>query len=362
MDENKNKASEENEINLLALACRLWERKIFILKAILVGIVVGLVIAFSIPKEYTTTVVLISDSQSSGVAGSMSSLASLAGINIGGASGGDLLASPDLYPDIFKSTSFLKGLFDIPLIDPEHNVDTTFYSYLLNDQKQPWWSYILAAPGLLKDVLFSEEKNLSEPADAASDNERSLSEEQLKVIESLKSKIIASSDKKTGITTLQVTVQNPKISAFLADTLTAYFQSYIIDYRTQKARIDKEYAEKLYEDAKQDYYKVQGELAQFVDRHPNLSFARDQIQQSRLQHEADLAYSMYNQSAHQLQVAKVKIQNTTPVFVVIQPAIESLTPSSPSKKMVLGAILFLSVVASILWVLKKDIIDMINQS
>ena len=50
--------TEEQEIDLLELARKLWDSRKLILKFCLVGVVVGLVVAFSIPKEYTTTIEL----------------------------------------------------------------------------------------------------------------------------------------------------------------------------------------------------------------------------------------------------------------------------------------------------------------
>ncbi|NDV96095.1 chain-length determining protein, partial [Dysgonomonas sp. 521] len=84
MAENK---EEEKEIDLMELAQKLWANKKFIIKVCLIGLVVGLIVAFSIPKEYTTTVVLMPEAQS-GSGGSMGSLAALAGINLGGGAGG----------------------------------------------------------------------------------------------------------------------------------------------------------------------------------------------------------------------------------------------------------------------------------
>ena len=46
------------EIDLVELAKRLWSERKFLFKCCGVAIVVGLVVAFSIPKEYSTTVKL----------------------------------------------------------------------------------------------------------------------------------------------------------------------------------------------------------------------------------------------------------------------------------------------------------------
>lgn len=349
---------DEKEIDLLELARKLWNNKKFIIKVTLIGAVVGLIIAFSIPKEYTSKVVLMPEVQSTS-GGSMGSLAALAGINLGGSSGATVLASPDLYPSIFQSTPFLKGLFDIRVKDAKQEVDTTLRSYLADYQKVAWWSYLFKAPNMLIRLL-SVDKKFDEKSFQKYD--RVLSEEDLSTIAILKEQIMVSSEKKTGITTIEVTMQSSEISAFLADTLTSYFQAYIIDYRTQKARNDLDYAEKLYKDSKDNYYNAQQKYAAFVDGNQNVVSARFRTTQDRLQNEANLAYSVYNQAAQQLQMARVKVQDITPVFTVIQPAVQPLYPSQPSRKVILIGFLFIAFILSGCWILKDELKSIIAKN
>lgn len=358
MEEKKNNIAEEREIDLLALANKLWVKKKFILKALGIGLVIGLIVAFSIPKEYTTTVILTPESKST-TSGNMGSLAALAGINLNSAVGEDALASPELYPSVISSTPFLRGLLNIEVTDLKMGIDTTLYSYLNDYQSAAWWGYILKAPGLLKRLFSSEKKDIN---DENKSNSRFISEQDQGVLKNLADRIIISSDKKTGITNIEVIMQSPEISAYLADTVTSYLQSYIINYRTQKARKDLAYSEKLYEESKADYYKTQAALAAYIDGNMNVVSAKYRTTQERLQNEAGLAYTIYNQMAQQLQMAKVKVQDTTPVFTVIQPAVEPLFPVKPSKKIILIGFSFLAFISATVWILRKDIYNIIFSS
>ncbi|GAB6120615.1 Wzz/FepE/Etk N-terminal domain-containing protein [Dysgonomonas termitidis] len=349
MEEKQNNIAEEKEIDLLALANKIWANRKFILKALGVGLVIGLIVAFSIPKEYTTTVILTPESKST-TSGNMGSLAALAGINLNSAAGQDALASPELYPSVISSTPFLRGLLDIQVTDSKMGIDTTLYSYINDYQSAAWWGYILKAPGLLKGLFSSEKIDMND----SNSNSRIISEEEQKILNNLTDRLTISSDKKTGVTTIEVMMQSPEISAYLADTVTSYLQSYIIDYRTQKARKDLAYSEKLYEESKADYYKTQATLAAYVDGNMNVVSAKYRTTQERLQNEASLAYTVYNQMAQQLQMAKVKVQDTTPVFTVIQPAVEPLFPAKPSKKLILMGFIFIGTISAIVWVLRED--------
>lgn len=342
-------SEDKEEIDLLELGKKLWDKKKFIIKCTIVGAFVGIIVAFSIPKEYTTTVILAAESKSS-VGGNMGALASMAGLNLGATS--DDIFSPELYPNIIESTPFIRGLLNINVIDKKQDINVSLYNYLKDYQKQAWWSYILKAPGAFIQLFSSESKENTTIADP-----RYISKEEMDLIKSLQTSCFISTDKKTGVTSIEVVAQSPVISAFLADTLTSYLQSYVIDQRTKKAKTDLANSEKLYQQAKSDYYKTQQILATFIDANKNVISAKYKISQEKLQNEASIAYSVYNQMAQQVQISKIKIQDNTPVFTVIQPAIEPLLASKPKKKMIIAAFFLLGMIGACGWILGKDYIS-----
>lgn len=112
-DTNKIQNDEEKEIDLLELATTLWKQRKKLAIWSVCGAIVGLVVAFSIPKEFATSVKLApeaTDSKSGG--GSLGALASMAGFSMG-ASGGADAVYPQLYPDVVGSVPFTTSLFDV---------------------------------------------------------------------------------------------------------------------------------------------------------------------------------------------------------------------------------------------------------
>lgn len=101
----------EEEIDLMELALKVWNERKLVLKACGIAALIGLVVAFSIPKEYTSTIVIAPESTSGKSGGGLSSLASLAGINMNMNTVDAIY--PDLYPQIVGSVPFLTDLFDI---------------------------------------------------------------------------------------------------------------------------------------------------------------------------------------------------------------------------------------------------------
>ena len=102
---------------------------IAILKTCGCAVVLALGVAFSVPKRYTVEVALAPESSGDVDMGGLSSLASMAGINIGGM-GSDAIV-PDLYPMIVHSKDYLVRLFDIPVTTMDGELSTTYYDYLL---------------------------------------------------------------------------------------------------------------------------------------------------------------------------------------------------------------------------------------
>ncbi len=354
MDENTKQSSvsspEEQEIDLLELAGKVWAERRLVLKWCGVAVVVALIVGFSIPKEYTTTVMLAPEVEGgSRSLGGLSSLAGMAGINVNAGESSDALY-PDLYPDIVSSVGFTTELFPVSVEDEEGELKTTLYNYLKEEQRSPWWSAILSFPfkciGWITSLFQDEEENVGQGIDPFR-----LTKDETSVVKMLNERISVSVDKKTSVITLSVTMQDPLISATMTDTVMQKLQNYITEYRTNKARHDLDFTQKLYDEAQKKYYVAQQAYADYVDMNQNISLRSVQTRQERLQNEMNLAYNLYNQTAQQLQLAKAKVQENTPVYTIVQAATVPLKASKPSKLMILVGFVFLAGVMSVGWVL-----------
>lgn len=345
MEENKNYTSptpetenDELEIDWMDILRRIIAIRKTLYKAAGIGLVLGIIIALSTPKQYTVSVTLApemgSDSKSGG-------LASLASSFLGGSMGN----SPDalnaaLSSDIVSSTPFLLELFDTRIKTLDKELDTTLVAYL-DEQRGSWMGAVLAAPGMAIGAikgLFIEE-----PDTVATLNPFQLTKKESQKVEALRKSITADIDKKTGITTLSVTLQDPKVTAIVADSVVTKLQQYIINYRIAKAKEDCAYLEQLYKERQQEYYDAQQRYARYVDANKSLVLQSVRTEQERLQNDMNLAYQVYSQVAQQLQVARAKIQEEKPVFAVVEPATVPLQPSGTSRKVIVVGIIFLAV-------------------
>ena len=317
-------------------------------KAAAVGLVLGIIIAFSIPKQYTVSVTL---SPEMGNSKSGSGLASMAASFLGGSIGSD---SPDalnasLAPDIVASTPFLLELMSSRVITKDRSIDTTLSAYL-DKQKAPWWGYVLRMPGIaiggIKSLFSKEKENTNKTIE---NGVIELNKKDAQKLSTLRTLITIEADKKTGITALSVTLQDPKVVATVADSVVAKLQQYITIYRTTKAKEDCKYLEILYKDRQQEYYEAQQRYAHYVDANSNVVFQSTLAERERLQNDMSLAYQVYSQVAQQLQVARAKVQEEKPVFAVVEPAVIPLQPSGTSRKMIVIGLMVITIIAATIW-------------
>ena len=339
---------DEKEIDLLELASKLWAQRKKLAVWSICGAVIGVIIAFSIPKEYTTTVKLApetTDAKAGG--GGLSTLTSMAGF--GFISSGNDAVYPQLYPDVVGSVPFTTSLFDVEVETKEDGQKFTVRQFLEEETKAPWWGAVMGAPFKLIGMLRSSDDE--EDPEGKKVNNFQLSQDENKLVEALNNRVSASVDQKTNVVTITVNMQDPLVSAILADTVVSRLQEYVTQYRTNKARKDLEYAETLNEEAKTEYYKAQQRYAEYLDSNQGLALQRAQITRDRLSNEASLAFNLYNQTAQQVQKAKAKVQETTPVYAIITPATVPVKASSPKKLMILVGFTFLAFLACAAWIL-----------
>lgn len=352
MTENKNyqnpevqePENDELKIDWMDILHRIYAIRKTLYKAAGVGVVLGIIIALSIPKQYTVTVTLSPEMGGDKASGG---LASLASSFLGGSttSSNDAL-NVTLAPDIVASTPFVLELFNTRIQTLDGEQDTTLVTYL-DEQKQPWWGYIKAAPGLAIGAiksLFTEKTDTT-----ATLNPFQLTEKEAAKVKGLRQSILAEVDKKTAMTTITVTLQDPKVTAIVADSVVAKLQQYIIDYRIKKAKEDCAYLEDLYKERQQEYYQAQSKYAHYFDTNRNIAFQSVRAEQERLQNDMNLAYQVYSQVAQQLQVARAKIQEEKPVFAVVEPATIPLQPSGISRKVIFAGIVFLVICVAGVW-------------
>ena len=341
-----NHMDEEIRIDVMEILRKIIAIRKTIYKAAGIGLVIGIIIAISIPKQYTVEVTLSPEMGNNKGSGLSGLAASFLGNEVTMGDGTDAL-NASLSADIVSSTPFLLELSTME-ISVSRDESMTLNTYL-DEESSPWWNYVIGFPEMLiggvKSLLVDDESIASI---GVNQGIIKLSKKESKKIETLKKMITAAVDKKTSITSVAVTLQNPRVAAVVADSVVKKLQEYIIDYRTSKAKEDCLYLEKLFKERQQEYYTAQRKYANYIDSHDNIILQSVRAEQERLQNDMNLAYQVYSQVANQLQVARAKVQEEKPVFHIVEPAVIPLDPSGTSRKIYVLIFIFLSVCIVIL--------------
>ena len=353
MEERKSKKIVVDFIELLKVV-----GKDKLMMAVFLGIaaVLGLAVAFGTPKEYKASVMLAPESTTgNSLTSNISSIASMVGMDMDFGSSSDAIY-PELYPDLIGSNDFIVSLFPVEVTTKDGSVTTDYYDYLLNHTKKAWYTF----PARLLHDIVAKLKTDDVPftGDSTKVNPFHLSKMQHNIAHKIGKSINCTVDKKTSVITIEVTDQDPVISAVMADSIKNRLQAFITQYRTQKARNDLAYMEKLFMESKEEYVTARQQYAAYSDANQDLILQTYRAKQEDLENEMQLKYNAYTQMYEQLQISKAKVQESTPAFTVVQSASVPLKHINKSKLMVMTIFMFLGFVLRVLilmWQHRKDV-------
>jgi len=310
-------------------------------KVLSMTFIIAIVIVRSIPTYYSCEVILAPESNGGSSLGQLASLASSFGVNVGGGNASGDAITPLLYPDLMKSTDFKTSLFPIRVHGKKDKISMTYYDYLKNEWREPWWEnfFGLMSPEKKQDTLV---------------NNFELTGEQTRIAGMIMKNVVCKIDKKTNLITIDVTAQDPYIVALLADSVKSRLQDFLTDYRTKKSRHDLEYAEMLLRTAKKDYERARQKYVDFVDANQDIVLESIRQKQTDLENDLQLQYNNYNTLSAQVLAYKAKVQEATPAFTTLQRATVPLGPSGPKRPQIIFVCLFLAAFFTTVYILYKE--------
>jgi len=318
------------------------ERKM-ILGSAGVATVIGLLIAFGSGAEYTARKRILPYRNGSS-AGGLSGLAGLAGIRIpAGAS--DQTITADLYPEVAKTQDFKVLVAETPLTFVSIGKRATVVEYFRNlytpSLMEGMYGYTIGLPGRLISLArpVSGAENPQMPAADSTQALVAFDRNYLDLVNTLDKRLSVTIDKKTAVITITGLMPDPYAAADLVRATSDRLMERIIDYESRKASEQFRFVEEQYQRASARYERAQRALAVFADRNRALMSATAQIDRERLQREHDLAFELYQQFSRELEQARIKMNQDTPVFTVLEQVTVPPDRTSPRR----GQILLLSI-------------------
>ena len=352
-NDNGKKKQDDGSVTLstiLGVLIKKWW--VLALNCILLGVIAALFI-IEVPRTYSTEVKLAPEAEDMNAGGSLSSIASSFGIDIGNMTSSDAIR-PDLYPDLVQSTDFVSSLFKLPVKTLDGNIYTDYYTYLKKYQRAAWWQ---------KEIKNFKNKFADKPKERTAmttqDDDKTnrikvLSYDEELMIENIRGLVSCSVDQKTYVITITVTDQDPLVSATVADSVRAKIQNFITDYRTKKATKDYNYYYGLLLQAKKEYDQSCEKYARYVDTHRDVILQAYISERDQLENDMQLKLNTYNAMIAQVQNAKAKIQEHTPAFTILQNAFVPVKPTGPKRMLFVLGVVFLTFTLTMMVLLRTS--------
>lgn len=359
LQELSNSKSGEIEIDLLELARKLWECRRFIVKITAFFAVFGLFVAIFSPKEYTSSVTMvpqIGDGKSK--TGGLAGLAAMAGVNLGDMGGGDVL-SPTIYPKIMQSIPFKRDLMYTKIKFQNISKPITLYEYYTNPANQPFnllstvKKYTLGLPGVILKTIKGDDHSTLLKHQNSPYLQLTIKEES--IARRLSRQVSLKIDEKEGTLILSANMPEALASTEVVEATRLLLQKYITEFKVDKVKQNLQFVQQRYFEAKTNFEQKQMQLAAFKDGNRNVILASTQSTGDRLNSEFNLYFSIYSELAKQLEQAKIKVKDATPVLTVVEPAFIPNEKTKPNRFFILIGYIFLGVILSVGIVFFKEI-------
>ena len=295
MNENNN----SKIIDLREIIKRLWDNKMVFIKVLPIVFVLSCVYIVSIPRTYSTDAKLAPEMGNAINGGTLGSIASAFGFDFGDMQTTDAI-TPLLYPDLMEDNAFATKLFAIKVENNKGDIKSTYYEYLKKYQKYPWWKSSISW------IRRLFEKN--QPVANKEFNPYALTKKDNDIVNKIRKNVKLSVDKKSGVITLNTQDQDPRICKTLADSIMGILQ--ILESVRAK--------------------------------------------RNDLENDMQLKYNTYTTLNNQLQAAKAKVQERTPVFTMLKGATIPIRPSAPKRMLFVLEMLVLSFLLTALFVYYKE--------
>jgi uncharacterized protein involved in exopolysaccharide biosynthesis len=354
MESSEKNIQAEDQIDIIALLSKIWCRKKFILKTVVIFGVIGVFVALFTPNQYTASSMFTPNygGQSSGSSG-LKGLASLAGINIGSGSDSSKEISPMLYGKILESVVFKKELLEAPL----KNLGTvkTLRAYFIeNTTTSVLGTFKEYTIGLPSKIIGLFKKEAAEEILAPLDGIQAVSQEDSGYFKAIDGILTIAINDKDGYIEMVGKSENPQIAAQVAKNAELILQNQIIAIKTKSSLELLKYLEEQYTAKKVLLRQAQNELSSFKDRNLNIATSSFSNNQTRLASELQTANAVFDNVVTQLEAVKFQVTKDTPVFSIIKPVVVPNEKSAPKRILILVVWLFLGAVFSIGFVLAKE--------
>ena len=325
-------------------------RKKWLRICLLFFIFLGFLASFTTNNEYQGNVVVLPELGSSstpGISANIAGLSSLLGVTTSGLQGGGGFG-PEMYQEIIESQPFLSELVTTKFAGITKTKDSiTLLSYFKEGEHR---NVVSASFAFVKEIPDNIQSLFTSSATKTNANEIDFIKKEItpallranevppivqmdgakmKVMNIVKNRVKI--ETKGREITISVKMPEPILSAEVCKLVLEKLIEYVSTYKTAKQRDNLAFLQQTKAEAELKYKQAQQNVAGFKDNSMGVIFQSVQTREQVLQNEMNLAFSVYNQFAMQVEQAKIELKKESPIFSTLNP-IE--IPSSKSEPIV----------------------------
>lgn len=327
--------TETRDFDIVWMIKYFWANRKRVAIVTCASVVVSLIVFMCKDKVFTSEAVVLPTSSEASGAGSLSSLASLAGVKIGGTSSGQL--SPELFGQVATSTTSLLRIMNEPLTWTEPDTVESLYSRMKRDTiptvGKLIMKYTIGLPQTIKVAvsgLDAKEEEVVLPSEDDDDTKPLVLNKAMNLcIKELTERISVVYDDDHNLLTVSCTAPNAKQSSELIAIVLNQIQTSVTEFATRNARKNLEFAQEQYDKALADYSTKREKWFRYKDTHRGIVEERSDLAQNELQEEYNLAYNLLTSLQQQVETCKLELASKTPAFSVVEPIVTPLKKSAP---------------------------------
>jgi len=344
-----------DEIDLIELLKSLWNGKKLIIIIASFFAILGVVISLLSPTVYTASSMFIPQSSQAGSgASSLSGVASLVGINLGGAMSSAEIP-PAIYPQILESVPYKRELLQVSLNSSSENSSILLKDYLLNKSSSSnvfelVKKYTIMLPFTILNAIRGDKESNS----AGSYSAMSVTLDEDDLFEALEDILSLSVNVKDGFVSLSAEMSDPVICALVAKEAQNILQKSVINYKIISASEVLAFNQKQLALKKVEFDSLQNTLALLKDSNLDIIDSRFENKLIGLEAELSLVSAVYEELAKQLEQSKLQVSKDTPIFSVIKPVTIPNKRSAPKRTQMVLAYLFMGLILGCGYVLIKE--------
>lgn len=177
-----------------------------------------------------------------------------------------------------------------------------------------------------------------------------LTVDEANFIDDMKDRISTQYNSETGLFRFEMRMPDAEIAAQLNETMLNFLTDYVTDYRTGKQARNLEFITERHRIAEEEYLEAQRRLSEFRDRNIQLTSARARAEEDRLVSEYQLRFDLYNIMRQRKEEARIRLEEETPVFSIMEPVSVPSGRSSPRRVFTVVIFAFAGGFLALFWI------------